>query len=209
MSSWTIRRKFRSLIAARARRRRRGTGAAALPTDPQLMQDRAGTRSRRARGNGWHYADRGDIFFGRARCRARVRARAPRRSRKPPRSRAQALDLATEAATTIRSSTATPPLWYVRAAAGVADRRSGTRRTGARAHREARCGRSATPRGWRPMPTPTRPRTLPRIPDDAGALVDQVDADLRAYAITKRSTLPFAGAAACGAAALSDRARPR
>src|SRR5487761_2450542 len=62
MSSWTIRPKFRSLIAAALVAVAASPAVAALPTDPLVMLKSVGSTFAQGDRNGWHYADQVTYF---------------------------------------------------------------------------------------------------------------------------------------------------
>lgn len=182
MSSWTIRPKFRSLIAAAFVVAVAVPAAAALPTDPQIMQKNVQSTFAQGERNGWHYADQVTYFsavLDAGRAFEFVRRDDPQAAVL----KGLTLDLALKLNydPLVNRDAA---LWYVRAAAAslTGDPARGDQARALIAKLDAEEGNAARLAADADADATAN---VAEYPGDAGALVDQVDADLRAYAIAK------------------------
>lgn len=182
MSSWTIRPKFRSLIAAALVAVAASPAVAALPTDPLVMLKSVGSTFAQGDRNGWHYADQVTYFsavLDAGRAFEFVRRDDPQAAAL----KGQTLDLAMKLNydPLVNRDAA---LWYVRASATslIADPVRGERARAMLAKLDAEEGNAARLAADADADATAN---VAAYPGDAGALVDQVDADLRAFAIAK------------------------
>jgi hypothetical protein len=182
MSSWTIRRKFRSLLAAAFVVTAGSPAAAALPTDPQVMLKNVGSTFAQGARNGWHYADE-VTYFSAVLDAGRAFEFVRRDDPESAVLKGQTLDLAVKLNydPLVNRDAA---LWYVHVAAAAltGDPVRGEQARVLIAKLDAEEG---DPARLAADADADATANAAAYPGDAGALVDQVDADLRAYAIAK------------------------
>jgi hypothetical protein len=183
MRSWTIPRKFRKLAAALALAAFLPVAAGAtLQTDPQALTRTMKSAFDRGASNGWHFAD--DIYYFSTVLDAGRAYQLVRRD-DPDNATLEGytLDLATKLhynALTNRDAAE----WYVRVAA-AAQANDPVRGAAARALLVKLDAEDADPMRMAHDADEDATLNVTVAPTDVEALLDQVDADLRAYLITK------------------------
>jgi hypothetical protein len=183
MRSWTIQRKFRKLAAALALAAVLPASAGAtLQTDPQALERTMKSAYARGAGNGWHFAD--DVYyFSTVLDAGRAYQLVRRDDPDNVTLEGYTLDLATKLhynALTNRDAAE----WYVRVAAAALTN-DPARGDAARALLAKLDADDADPARLAHDADADATLNVNAAPNDVEALLDQVDADLRAYLITK------------------------
>ena len=182
MPSWTIRRKFRSLVALLALLGSAQPAAAIMQSDPLVLERTLQTALQRGTSDGWHFADR-TAYFSTVLDVGRTYELARHDDPRNASLKAMVLDLALQLNydPLINRDAAA---WYVRAAAESL-RADPARGEGARGLLAKLDAEEADVERLAFDADADASANVTAYPGDPAALVDRVDADLRAFAVAK------------------------